>query len=99
MADGGDSVARREGPFWDAIEGRAPAPPAARLIGWELVEVDPEAGTIVVAFTADERFLNPVGQVQGGFLAAMPTTRWGPRWWLRSGRANGRRRSTSTCSS
>jgi uncharacterized protein (TIGR00369 family) len=78
MADGGVSGVRREGPFWDAIEGRAPAPPAARLLGWELVEVDPDAGTIAVAFTADDRFLNPVGQVQGGFLAAMLDDTLGP---------------------
>ncbi len=24
----------RRGPFWDMIEGRLPAPPAARLLGW-----------------------------------------------------------------
>ena len=29
-----------------------------------------EAGTIEVAFTAREQFLNPVGAIQGGFLAA-----------------------------
>jgi uncharacterized protein (TIGR00369 family) len=78
MTDGGDSAVRRTGPFWDAIEGRAPAPPAARLLGWELIEVDPEAGTIAVGFTADERFLNPAGQVQGGFLAAMLDDTLGP---------------------
>jgi len=26
----------RRGPFWDMIEGRLPAPPAARLLGWKL---------------------------------------------------------------
>lgn len=78
MAGGGELGARREGPFWDAVAGRAPAPPAARLLGWELVEVDPDAGTIAVAFTADDRFLNPAGQVQGGFLAAMLDDTLGP---------------------
>lgn len=57
MAGDRDSVAGRAGPFCDAIEGRAPAPPAARLLGWDLVEVDPDAGTIAVAFTAE-----PVGR-------------------------------------
>lgn len=71
-------AARREGPFWDAIEGRVEAPPAARLLGWELVSVDPEAGTIEVAFEAGERFLNPAGTVQGGFLAAMLDDTLGP---------------------
>ena len=59
----------REGPFWDVVEGRAPAPPAAVLLGWELVSADPDAGTIEIAFTATEQFLNPVGVIQGGFLA------------------------------
>lgn len=58
-----------EGPFWDVMEGRAAPPPAATLLGWELVAIDPEAGTIEVAFTAREQFLNPVGAIQGGFLA------------------------------
>src|SRR6266702_4580294 len=60
----------REGPFWDVMEGRAAPPPAATLFGWELVAIDPEAGTIEVAFTASEQFLNPrggdPGRVPGG---------------------------------
>jgi uncharacterized protein (TIGR00369 family) len=61
----------REGPFWDVVEGRAPPPPAAVLLGWELVSVDPGAGTIEVAFAAGDQFLNPAGVIQGGFAAAM----------------------------
>jgi len=68
----------REGPFWDVMEGRAPAPPAAATLGWELVAVDPDAGTIEVAFAATDAFLNPVGVVQGGFLAAMLDDTLGP---------------------
>jgi uncharacterized protein (TIGR00369 family) len=68
----------REGPFWDVMEGRAAPPPAATLLGWELVAIDPEAGTIEVAFTASEQFLNPVGAIQGGFLAAMLDDTLGP---------------------
>ena len=68
----------REGPLWDVIEGRAAAPPAAALLGWELVSVDPDAGTIEVAFTATEQFLNPVGVIQGGFLTAMLDDTLGP---------------------
>ena len=63
--------AKREGPFWDVVEGRAPAPPAAELLGYELIEADTEAETIEVAFEGNERFLNPAGVIQGGFLAAM----------------------------
>ena len=68
----------REGPFWDVMEGRADPPPAAELLGWKLVEIDPDQGTIEVAFTAIEQFLNPAGTVQGGFLAAMLDDTLGP---------------------
>jgi len=52
--------------------------PAAVLLGWELMAVDPDAGTIEVAFRASEQFLNPAGVVQGGFLAAMLDDTLGP---------------------
>ena len=68
----------REGPFWDAMEGRAPMPPAAVLLGWELIAVDPDAGTIEVAFAATDQFLNPAGVIQGGFVAAMLDDTLGP---------------------
>ena len=69
---------RRQGPFWDAVEGRAPLPSAAATLGWELVAINPELGTIEVAFTATEAFLNPAGVIQGGFLAAMLDETLGP---------------------
>jgi uncharacterized protein (TIGR00369 family) len=68
----------RRGPFWDVIEGRAEPPSAAVTLGFELIGVDPDAGTIEVAFTATDRFLNPMGVVQGGFLAAMLDDTLGP---------------------
>jgi uncharacterized protein (TIGR00369 family) len=68
----------RAGPFWDVMQGRAAPPAAAVLLGWELVAVDPEAGTIEVAFTATEQFLNPIGAIQGGLLAAMLDDTLGP---------------------
>ncbi len=68
----------REGPFWDVMAGRVAPPAAAATLGWELVAVDPEAGTIEVAFAATDAFLNPVGVVQGGFLAAMLDDTLGP---------------------
>jgi uncharacterized protein (TIGR00369 family) len=69
---------RRHGPFWDVLAGKREAPPAAILLGWKLVEVDPDAGTIEVSFTAGEQFLNPAGHIQGGFLAAMLDDTLGP---------------------
>ena len=68
----------RDGMFWDVMEGRAAPPPAGILLGWELLSVDPDAGTIEVAFTAGDQFLNPVGVIQGGFLAAMLDDTLGP---------------------
>jgi uncharacterized protein (TIGR00369 family) len=68
----------RSGPFWDVMAGDRPPPPAAVLLGWHLEQVDPDAGTIEVSFTATEQFLNPVGVVQGGFLAAMLDDTLGP---------------------
>ncbi|MFC6878843.1 MULTISPECIES: PaaI family thioesterase [Actinomadura] len=69
---------QRQGPFWDVVAGRVPPPPAAELLGWELVAVDPEQGTIEVAFQAGESFTNPMGVIQGGFLAAMLDDTLGP---------------------
>ena len=60
------------------INGRREPPPAAVLLGWELEDVDPDAGTIELSFTAREDFLNPAGHVQGGFLAAMLDDTLGP---------------------
>jgi uncharacterized protein (TIGR00369 family) len=68
----------REGAFWDEIEGRAPLPPAARLLGRKVLAVDPAAGAITVEFTARAEFLNSAGTVQGGFLAAMLDSTIGP---------------------
>jgi uncharacterized protein (TIGR00369 family) len=71
-------TSEHRGPFWDVLEGRRDPPPAAVLLGWKLVSVDPEAETIEVEFTATESFLNPAGSVQGGLLAAMLDDTLGP---------------------
>lgn len=55
-----------------------PTPPAAKLLGWELISENPEEGEIVIAFHPDERTLNPHGTVQGGFVAAMLDDTMGP---------------------
>ena len=53
-------------------------PSSARLLGWEVQAVDVAAQTIEIGFLADDRFLNPAGTVQGGFLAAMLDDTQGP---------------------
>jgi uncharacterized protein (TIGR00369 family) len=62
-------------------------PPSAALLGWTLRAVDAAAGTIEIGFTADERFLNPAGTVQGGFLAAMLDDTQGPALFAMTGGA------------
>lgn len=57
--------------FWKIVDGKVPVPPCAKTLGLEFVEIDGERGTIETRFEAVESFLNPVGHVQGGFLAAM----------------------------
>jgi uncharacterized protein (TIGR00369 family) len=57
--------------FWKIADGRIPAPSCAKTLGLEFVEIDGERGTIETRFEAKPEFLNPVGNVQGGFLAAM----------------------------
>ncbi|WP_314174289.1 PaaI family thioesterase [Streptomyces winkii] len=57
---------------------RADAPPAARTLGLEFLDADPEQGTIELAFTATEDFTNPMGNVLGAFLSAMLYDTVGP---------------------
>lgn len=72
------SPVSRSGPFWETLEGRRPAPPAAVALGWELSWVSPERGEIEVFFTTQDQFTNPIGNVQGGFLSAMLDDTLGP---------------------
>jgi uncharacterized protein (TIGR00369 family) len=47
-------------------------------LGFKLLEIDPERGAIRVQFEAKPEFLNPMGVVQGGFVAAMLDDTLGP---------------------
>jgi uncharacterized protein (TIGR00369 family) len=68
----------RKNPFWDVIEGRKAAPAAATLLGFELIDIDANAGTITIRFQGKPEFTNPMGHIQGGFLAAMLDDTLGP---------------------
>ena len=46
-------------------------PPAAQLLGREIVSVDPHSGEVKLRFAAKREFANRHGTVQGGMLAAM----------------------------
>ena len=70
--------APREGYFWDIMFGRKPPPPAGALLGFRLLEADPEQQRIRIEFQARPEFVNPVGNIQGGFLAAMLDDTLGP---------------------
>jgi uncharacterized protein (TIGR00369 family) len=72
------AMINRSGPFWEFLAGRQSAPPAAMTLGWELSWVAPERGEIEVFFDARADFANPMGNVQGGFLAAMLDDTLGP---------------------
>jgi uncharacterized protein (TIGR00369 family) len=72
------AMVERSGPFWDAMEGRAPMPPAAATLGLEFVDVDTGNQTLELAFVATEAFTNPAGNVLGAYLAAMLYDTVGP---------------------
>lgn len=65
-------------PMVASIFDNFPVPSASALLGWHVRAIDAAAGTIEVGFTADDRFLNPAGDVQGGFVAAMLDDTVGP---------------------
>jgi uncharacterized protein (TIGR00369 family) len=73
-----NTITGRSGPFWDAVEGRAPLPRAAATLGLEFIKADVANGTIELAFAATEAFANPTGNVLGAFLAAMLYDTVGP---------------------
>ena len=60
----------------EAIAGAAPLPPCSALLGWRALSIEP--GRVRVQFEARAEFCNPLGHVQGGFLAAMLDDVMGP---------------------
>ena len=45
---------------------RFDAPPCSRLLGWHILDADPDAGWIRIGFDGKAEFCNPAGFVQGG---------------------------------
>jgi acyl-coenzyme A thioesterase PaaI-like protein len=74
--DQAEAALVRVGPFWDGIEGRVPVPPAAATLGFGFV--DATADEITVSFEATPAVTNPMGEVLGGFQAAMLYDTVGP---------------------
>jgi uncharacterized protein (TIGR00369 family) len=55
--------------FKGVMDGRYPAPPIARAIGFEIAEV--EFGHVVFTYTPIADHLNPLGSIHGGIAATM----------------------------
>lgn len=58
--------------FWQIQEGKLAPPKATQTLDINIVSFDGDAGLITVEFEGIEEFTNPAGEIQGGFLAAMP---------------------------
>ena len=65
-------------PRLPSVFDRFETPAASKMLGWTLLAIDPAAGSIEIGFTADERFGNPQGFVQGGIIGAMLDDTHGP---------------------
>ncbi|MEM8497450.1 MAG: PaaI family thioesterase [Pseudomonadota bacterium] len=71
-------MSSEEHPFWKAVRGEVELPPAAKLLGWRVLEAIPGGGKIKVQFEATPAFANPMGNIQGGFVSAMLDETVGP---------------------
>src|ERR1700751_4972425 len=70
--------------FKTALDDFAP-PPAAKLLGWHLLDARPADGWIRIGFDGKPEFCNPAGFVQGGMLAAMLDDTMGPAVFVMTG--------------
>lgn len=68
----------RDAFFWQVADGRLPPPRVAATLGMKITRVDAEAGIVEADFEGKPEFTNPVGNVQGGILAAMLDDTMGP---------------------
>lgn len=55
-----------------------PTPPCAKLLGWQVLDVNAQQGWIRIGFDGKPEFTNPAGYIQGGFLTAMLDDTMGP---------------------
>jgi uncharacterized protein (TIGR00369 family) len=68
----------KEAFFWKVADGRLPPPRVAATLGMRITRVDADAGVVEAEFEGKPEFTNPVGNVQGGILAAMLDDSMGP---------------------
>jgi uncharacterized protein (TIGR00369 family) len=57
--------------FWDMVEGHLPVAPAEKTLGFKHIEAVADSGKITLEFDAKPEFCNVLGNIGGGFLAAM----------------------------
>jgi uncharacterized protein (TIGR00369 family) len=57
--------------FAKIVKGDLPQAPITRLLGWKFLEFDASQQVIKVEMQARPEFINPVGFIHGGMLAAM----------------------------
>jgi len=57
--------------FWDVVEGRAPYGADAQILGAKIVEAVPDSGEITVEFDGKDFPTHALGNISGGFIAAM----------------------------
>jgi uncharacterized protein (TIGR00369 family) len=63
---------------------RLEAPPCSRLLGWHVLDADPEAGRVRIGFDGKAAFCNPAGFIQGGILTAMLDDTMGPAVFIKT---------------
>jgi len=68
----------REAFFWQVRDGKLPPPRVAATLGMVITKVSAEDGVVEADFEGKPEFTNPVGNVQGGILAAMLDDTMGP---------------------
>jgi uncharacterized protein (TIGR00369 family) len=61
----------KEAFFWQVADGRLPQPRIAASLGLVVTKVSAEDGLVDADFEGKPEFTNPVGNLQGGILAAM----------------------------
>lgn len=71
MSDAADRTTDRDSALDALLAGSELPAQALRTIGYRFVSLDPETGEAEVSFEAVEAFGNLMGNVQGGFVAAM----------------------------
>jgi len=57
--------------FWKMMDGELPIPRVSETLGAKFVAASEELGTCEVEYDGKVEFVNPLGNIQGGFLSAM----------------------------